>query len=75
MQQDRDEGIIYAARQGMRAYNNNSMCNLIKEWLHMLLLHAFIPCLAAYILPSSPVLLLIYFPFSPVLLHISILLC
>ena len=37
----------------------------------LLLLHALIPCLAAYILPSSPVLLHInILPSSPVLLHI-----
>ena len=54
-----DEGSIYAARQGMRACNNNNMRNPIisREGLRMLLLlHALIPCLAAYILPSSPVL-------------------
>ena len=48
-----DEGSIYAARQGMRA------CNILRM---LLLLHALIPCLAAYILPSSPVLLHIYCP-------------
>ena len=77
MQQDRgrgqyicskrgDEGSIYAARQGMRAYNNTNMRNpIIKDvgGLRMLvLLHAPIPCLAAYILPPSPVLLHIYCP-------------
>ena len=59
-----DEGSIYAARQGMRACNNNNMRNTPTSFimaLHMLvLLHALIPCLAAYILPSSPVLLYIY---------------
>ena len=59
-----DEGSIYAARQGMRACNNTNMRNpIIKDvgGLRMLLLlHALISCLAAYILPSSPVLLYIY---------------
>ena len=54
-----DEGSIYmymyAARQGMRACNNTNMRNPIvkrcREGLHMLLLlHALIPCVAAYIL-------------------------
>ena len=37
----------------------------------LLLLHALIPCLAAYILPSSPVLLHInILPSAPVLLYI-----
>ena len=52
-----DEGSIYAARQGMRACNNNMRNPIVKrcrEGLRMLLLHALIPCLAAYILPSSP---------------------
>ena len=60
------EGSIYAARQGMRACNNTNIHNpTIKDegGLRMLvLLHALIPCLAAYILPSSPVLLHIYCP-------------
>ena len=38
----------------------------------LLLLHALIPCLAAYILPSSPVLLHNILLSSPVLLHIAI---
>ena len=65
-----DEGsILYAARQGMRACNNNRC----REGLRMLLLlHGLIPCLAAYnILPSSSVLLHInILPAFPVLLHI-----
>ena len=48
-----NEGSIYAARQGMRACNNN-IVKRCREGLRMLLLHALIPCLAAYILPSSP---------------------
>ena len=59
-----DEGSIYAARQGMRACNNNNMCNpptsFIMGLRMLLLLHALILCLAAYILPSPPVLLYIY---------------
>ena len=59
-----DEGSIYAARQGMRACNNNNMRNTPTSFIMVLrmlvLLHALIPCLAAYILPSSPVLLYIY---------------
>ena len=47
MQQDR----------GMRACNNNKMRN---PSLHLFLLHALIPSLAKYTLPSSPVLLHIY---------------
>ena len=50
-----------AARQGMRACNNTNMRNPIIKHVGglrmLLLLHALIPCLAAYILPSSPVLL------------------
>ena len=58
------EGSIYAARQGMRACNNNNMRNpsyisFIMGLRMLLLLHALIPCLA-YILPSSPVLLHMY---------------
>ena len=61
-----DEGSIYVARQGMRACNNNNMRNpslhLFIMVLRMLvLLHTLIPCLAAYILSSSPVLLYIYY--------------
>ena len=38
---------IYAATQGMRAYNNNDICNSFG--LRMLLwLHALIHCVAAY---------------------------
>ena len=63
-----DEGSIYAARQCMRACNNNNMCNplvIIVACPHTLsccIYTALIPCLAAYILPSSPVLLHIYCP-------------
>ena len=56
-----DEGSIYAARQGMRACNNNNMRNpptsFIMGLRMLVLLHALIPSLAAYILPSSPVYL------------------
>ena len=52
-----DEGSIYAARQGMRACNNTNMRNpptsFIMGLRMLVLLHALIPCLAAYILPSS----------------------
>ena len=49
-------------RGGIRACNNNNMRNpRCREGLHvLLLLHALISCLAAYMLPSSPVLLHIY---------------
>ena len=75
MQQDRDEGNIYAARQGMRACNNNmrnpSLHLFYYGVTHVIIVAcphplscciyiALIPCLAAYILPSSPVLLHIY---------------
>ena len=58
-----DEDSIYAARQGMRACNNTNLRNpIIKDikdvgGLRMLLL--LYPCLTAYMLPSSPVLLYI----------------
>ena len=60
-----DEGSIYAARQEMREDNNNNMRNasyfsFIMGLRMLLLLHALIPCLAAYILPSSLVLLHLY---------------
>ena len=49
-----DEGSIYAARQRMRACNNTNMRNTIIKDVGvlrmLLLLHALIPCLAAYIL-------------------------
>ena len=49
-----DEGSIYAARQGMRACNNNNRRNpptsFIMGLRMLVLLHALIPCLAAYIL-------------------------
>ena len=48
-----DEGSIYVARQGMRACNNTNMRNpIIKDvggLCMLVLLHALIPCLAAYI--------------------------
>ena len=54
--------VYNAARQGMRACNNTNMRNPPSLlWLRMLvLLHALISCLAAYILHSSPVSLHIY---------------
>ena len=60
---------VYAARQGMRACNNNNMHNppyisFIMGLGMLLLLHALIPCRAAYILPSS------ILPSSSVLLHL-----
>ena len=67
-----DEGSIYAARQGMRACNNTNMCNAIIKDVGvlrmLLLLHALIPCLAAYILPSSPIYTaLVFLLFSTVI--------
>ena len=42
--------VIYAAKQGMRACNNNMRNPIIRKGLRMLLLlHALIPCFAAYI--------------------------
>ena len=71
-----DEGNIYAARQGMRACNNNNMRNPSLHLFYCGVTHviivacphslscciyiALIPCLAAYILPSSPILPHIY---------------
>ena len=58
MRKTGDEGSIYAARQGMRACNNTNMRNPIIKGVGglcmLLLLHALIPCLAAYILHLFP---------------------
>ena len=51
---------IYTARQGMRACNNNDMRNPSLHLYYYGVTHVVIPCLAAYILPSSSVLLHIY---------------
>ena len=51
IQQTGDESSIYAARQVMRACNNNNMrypINIRDTHVINLLLHALIPCLAAY---------------------------
>ena len=52
---------VYAARQGMMAYNNNTMHNStlrFREELHMvLLLYAIIPCLAALYTVLVPLIL------------------
>ena len=64
-----DEGSIYAARQGMKACNNNNMRN---PSLHLYYGVTRYYCCILLVIPSSPVLLHIYFP-HPVLLHINIL--